>query len=532
MAEASIVAHYVTLPGGQVRLWRAQAGHGLPGRDLVVVAGLTLAASVVTRLLTESCPDWRITVFEMPGIGGSSTHEAESIEEIATALQEALEPAGIERFALATFDMAGAVAGELRKRCGDRIVASFLVGAKDATAWAARGHAPADLTPRQDGTQLTAMWAFVRDCHLLEPGDPTQPATGGEAIPDADDLDATVTAAAVRPERFSKLWSTCAAQIGNADGRHVSTAELQGAISALDLNSAGGDLAPTAPLPGSTLWRQYVETSRGRMHLRRAGGGSGRPIVVIPTGGGSSAQFEPVVVGLSEGGARPAIAVDYLGNGLSDKPRRDVTVATLAEDMAALIEALGFDSVDVWGSHTGSLVGIELAVQRPELVNRAVLEGPVFVSQDFQSNLLARYFPPFRPDKWGLHLQSIWNWRRDMFMFWPWYCDERAAARQLGVPSAKELHKYAIGILESGPTYDLAYRTAFSYDTAARLPLLKRPALVCAGPNDMLVNGVEETRRLAVPGVETMLTPTTVWWPDPDPKLAADTLAIYRRYLA
>jgi pimeloyl-ACP methyl ester carboxylesterase len=428
--------------------------------------------------------------------------------------------------------MAGAVTGALRKRCGDRVAASFLVGVKDAAAWAARGRSPADLTPRQDGTQLTAMWAFIRDCHLLKADDSTQPATGGEPIPEPDDLDATVTAAAVRPERFSKLWSACAAAIGQAEGRHVALTELAAALERVAVASSDRPMAPTEALPGDALWHQYVDTQRGRMHLRRAGGGSGRPVLVIPTGGGSSAQFEPVVVGLSEEGARPAIAVDYLGNGLSDKPRREVTVATLAEDMAALIEALGFDSVDVWGSHTGSLVGIELAVQRPDLVNRAVLEGPVFVSPDFQSDLLARYFPPFRPDKWGLHLQSIWNWRRDMFMFWPWYRDERAAARQLGVPSAEELHKYTIGILESGSTYDLAYRSAFSYDTAARLPLLKKPALVCAGPNDMLVNGVEESGRLAVPGVETMLTPTTVWWPDPDPELAAETLAIYRRYLA
>ncbi|MBN9076158.1 MAG: hypothetical protein BGN87_11835 [Rhizobiales bacterium 65-79] len=527
MAAASIVAHYLTLPGGQIRLWRTGSG-----RDLVVVAGLTLAGSVIARLLAERCQGWRITVFEMPGIGGSSSHEADGVEEIATALHEALLPAGIERFALVALDMAGAVAGALKRKCGVRVAASFLVGANDAAAWAARRHAPTDLTPRQDGMQLTALWAFIRDCHLLKPDDPTQPATGGGPIPEVDDLDATITAASVQPERFAGLWATCATAIGRAEGRHVGLADLPAALAGVDTGSSGRSMAPTEALPDGKLWHQYVETSRGRMHLRRAGGGKGRPVLVIPTGGGSSAQFEPVVVGLSENGARPAIAVDYLGNGLSDKPRRDVTVATLAEDMAALIEALGFDSVDLWGSHTGSLVAIELAVQRPELVNRAVLEGPVFVSPDFQSDLLARYFPPFRPDKWGLHLQSIWNWRRDMFMFWPWYRDERAAARQLGVPSARELHKYTIGILESGLTYDLAYRSAFSYDTAARLPLLRRPALVCAGPNDMLVNGVEEARRLAVPGVETMLTPTTVWWPDPDPKLAAETLSIYRRYLA
>lgn len=527
MAEASIAAHYVTLPGGQIRLWQAGSG-----RDLVVVAGLTLAASVVTRLVCEGCPGWRITTLEMPGIGGSSSHEAKGIEEIAATLDAALRRAGIGRFALATFDMAGAVAGALTRTCGNRIGATFLIGAGDAAARVARGRVPGNFTPRHDGTQLTAMWAFIRDCHLLMPDDPTQPATGGEAIPSPEDLDATITAAAVRPERFTDLWSACSAGIARAEGRHVTLAALPTALADVYVSTSDAPMAPTDALSGGRLWHQYVETRCGRMHLRRAGGGNARPILVIPTGGGSSAQFEPVVSGLSEEGARPVIAVDYLGNGLSDKPRREVSVATLAEDMAALIEALGLERVDVWGSHTGALVALELGVRHPGLVNRAILEGPVFVSPQFQSDLLARYFPPFAPDTWGLHLQSIWNWRRDMFIFWPWYRVERCTARQLGVPNAQELHKYVIGILESGPTYDLAYRTAFSYDTAGRLPLLKRPALVCAGPNDMLVNGVEESRRLAVPGIKTKLTPTTVWWPDPDPELAAETLGIYRRYLA
>lgn len=526
MSEASITAHYVTLAGGQVRLLRTGSGP-----DLVAVAGLTLAASVVARRVAEACPGWRITAVEMPGIGGSSSHEAEAIEDIATALDAALQRAGIGRFALAAFDMAGAVTAALRRTCGDRIAAAFLIGAVDAAAWAAGRRAPPDLTPRQDGTQLTAMWSFVRDCHLLTPDDPTQPATRGEAIPSAHDLDATVTAAAVRPERFASLWAACARTIGEAEGRHVTLAELPAALADVDVAPSDAGMAPTKPLPGGRLWHQYVDTGRGRTHLRRAGGGTGRPVLVIPTGGGSSAQFVPVVTGLSDEGSRPVFAVDYLGNGLSEKPRRDVTVATLADDMAALIEALGLEGIDVWGSHTGAVVALELAVRHPHLVNRAVLEGPVFVSPDFQSDLLARYFPPFAPDEWGLHLQSIWNWRRDMFMFWPWYRVERSTARQLGVPSAQELHKYVIGILESGPTYDLAYRSAFSYDTASRLPLLKRPALVCAGPNDMLVNGVEESRRLGVPGVKTTLTPTTVWWPDPDPALAAETLGIYRRFL-
>jgi pimeloyl-ACP methyl ester carboxylesterase len=199
--------------------------------------------------------------------------------------------------------------------------------------------------------------------------------------------------------------------------------------------------------------------------------------------------------------------------------------------MAALIDALGFPEVDVWGSHTGAVVGLELALRHPVKVGRLVMEGPVFVSPDFQTDLLERYFPPIAPDGWGRLLQLVWNWRREMFLFWPWYRVERAAARQLGLPSPHHLHDYTIGILESGPTYDGAYRAAFSYDTAARLPGLTRPALVTAGPNDMLFNALAETRALNLQNVEVRETPTTTWWPDPDPEAAAATLVIYDAFL-
>jgi pimeloyl-ACP methyl ester carboxylesterase len=526
LPTSTIAPCYVTLPGGQIRLWRTGSGP-----DLVGLAGLTLAASVSARRLAEALPDRRITVIELPGIGGSAEHEAGDLGSIASALDQTLEACGIEAFSLAAFDLAGAMATTLCATSRRTVDRTLLFGADAASAWAARGLAPPDIRPRQDGTHLTSLFAFIRDCHLLKPDDPTQPATSGDPLPDPDELDATVTAAARRPERYAALWAACAQAIGPAPGERVSLAEARNALAGSGLRPGSSALPRTVPRPDSGLWHHYVETARGRMHLRRAGGLSGRPTLVIPTGGGSSAQFAPVVTGLAQGGGRQTFAVDYLGNGLSDKPVRDVTIGTLADDMAALLDALGFDEVDVWGSHTGALVGLELAVRHPERVRRAVLEGPVFISPDFQSDILSHYFPPIRPDKWGLHIQAIWNWRRDMFMYWPWYKVARETARQLGVPSAVELHRYAIGILESGPTYDLAYRSAFTYDTAARLPLLRRPALVCAGPNDMLVSGLKDAERLAVPGVEVRLTPTTVWWPDPDPKLAAETLALYRVYL-
>jgi len=47
----------------------------------------------------------------------------------------------------------------------------------------------------------------------------------------------------------------------------------------------------------------------------------------------------------------------------------------------------------------------------------------------------------------------------------------------------------------------------------------------------MLVNALAETRALNLQNVEVRETPTTIWWPDPDPEAAAATLAIYDAFL-
>ena len=91
---------------------------------------------------------------------------------------------------------------------------------------------------------------------------------------------------------------------------------------------------------------------------------------------------------------------------------------------------------------------------------------------DFSQDILANYLPELIPDKWGLHIQQAWNMRRDMFLFWPWYRQQRDAVRPLGLPDDTVLHDWTVGLLKSGRTYDLSYRAAFEYPTAQRLPQL------------------------------------------------------------
>ena len=253
-------------------------------------------------------------------------------------------------------------------------------------------------------------------------------------------------------------------------------------------------------------------------------------MLLFPSGGGSAETFTPVIQRLAH--THQVVAVDYFGNGESDKPERNVDIETLAEDARELADKLGFDSIDLWGSHTGALIAIELAVRHPARIGRAVLEGPVFISSAFQADLLERYFPRMTPDQWGLHLQLFWNWRRDLFMYWPWYRVDYAAARRLGIPEPSDMHRFVMGLLQSGSHYDRAYRSAYIYRTSDRIRLLQCPSLICAGPNDMLVDGLQEAAKLSPGNVSVMLTLTTAWWPAQKPDDVEATLAIYERFFA
>ena len=521
---------YITTSHGQIRIWWAGSGP-----SLVAIAGLTGSAASLAAELTATFPHRRVLVLEPPGIGGSADSGTDSLVTASAAVTEALTFLGVQAFDLLAYEMSAALVPAVLAGLPHQPSKTVLLEFGRARAWAQTQTSPPDLSSRSDGTHLNALWTFLRDRRLLRPEDPTLPSGSGAALPEEDELSDAFVAAAVSPEYFATAWEMCAeglsavSELGSV--RYAeSTAML---ADSLDTRGPGEEsssgVPSTRPAAGSRIWHQYVETEFGRAHLRRAGS-EGRPILVLPTGGGSSAQFAPVISGLAAD--RMVVAVDYFGNGLSDKTVRDVTIAILAREAIAVLDALGLDEVDVWGSHTGACVALELAISFPERVRKIVMEGPVMVTPEFRDELLANYFPDFAPDKFGLHIQHLWHWRRDMFMYWPWYSVDWSSTRQLGVPRAEELHKYAVGILESGTTYSGAYRAGFSYDTWSRLPLLHRKAILTAGPNDMLANALEDATQVAPDGMlKIHKTPTTMWWPDPEPEAAAETLALYRDFL-
>lgn len=507
--------HFVTAGEGQLRLWCA--GEGAP---VLVLPGLVRAASVVAAQLADAAPGLAFRVLELPGIGGSAEVPVKSLPQIAGAVRDAIAVLGLQGAPVLAYDLAAPIGVALGQPC-------VALHSAAATAWAARRLSPPALAPRPDGTHLTALFAHLRDAYILDPRTGGRAAREGDALPTPGELDAALVTAAVRPRSWEALWSICAAEVADV-AASVAAPDLASAIAFLRRDAQGSAGALSRPAPRAGIWRDYVDTPRGRVHLR-LGGPDCNPLIALHSAPGSSAPLRPLLEGL--GTTRRVIAPDFIGNGDSDKPDAPVDIATLGGDVLAVADALGLANFDLWGTHTGALIALEAAIAAPDRVGRVILEAPPLLSPDFTADLLANYFPELRPDKWGLYLQQAWNMRRDMFLFWPWYRAERAAARPLAVPDADFLHDWTLGLLTSGATYHRSYRAAFEYDTKARLPLLRRPALICAGPADMLADGLTVARDLIGAHAAVRPTPATVWYPDQGEGAVRETIAAYRQFL-
>jgi len=520
--------HYVTTSHGQIGLCVDGSGS-----TVVVLAGLTKAARSLLAEIRATLPDRRVVAVEPPGTGGSAHVRFTDLAGAGAAVAEALDFLTGEPVDLVACGAGAALLPYVRESLAPGT--TVVIGLDEALSWAAQDSSPPSLAARDDGTHLNALWSFLRDRRLVRADAPTLPTASGSPLPDVPDLQAMFLDAVRAPERFAAFWELAAKGLTEnvealSDGHRVeAVADLASVLPAPPASSGAAAVPVTTPAPGPEIWHQYLDTELGRVHLRRAGS-SGRPVMVLPTGGGSSAQFAPVLAGLAE--TRTAVAMDYFGNGLSEALDRVPDIAVLAREAFAVADALGWDTFDVWGSHTGANVALEMAVTEPERIGRGVFEAPVMVSTEFRDDLLAHYFPDFAPDRFGLHLQHVWGWRRDMFFYWPWYRVAHENARDIGIPTAADLQLYAVGILESGTSYDLAYRAGFGYDTRSRLPHLQRPAILTAGPHDMLGNALQDAASL-VPDDHLRIeaTPATVWWPAPEPDAAVRTLQVYRDFL-
>jgi pimeloyl-ACP methyl ester carboxylesterase len=128
--------------------------------------------------------------------------------------------------------------------------------------------------------------------------------------------------------------------------------------------------APNLPAGFTDMFTsRYVDAGGLRQHV--VIGGEGPPLLLVHGWRQTWYAWRLVMPALARD--FEVIAPDQRGVGLSDKPEDGYDPATLADDLVAMMDALGYQRFAVVGTDTGLPIGYALAADHPDRVERVVL---------------------------------------------------------------------------------------------------------------------------------------------------------------
>ncbi len=223
--------------------------------------------------------------------------------------------------------------------------------------------------------------------------------------------------------------------------------------------------------------------------------GTGEPLLLLAGGPASShLVFHPYFSELND---HQVIYVDYRGRGRSAPVAdpSDVTFIGDVADIAALIRALGFGAVNVYGFSYGGMVAMALALDHPELVKRLILANTLHSPEMWQKNHenINREIEMQYPEVWERILalraegvrstdprvQDLYRVHSKLIRFY----NPDNAARLLSEPGSKngELCPVFVG---DDVEFFIGGEVAKLPDFRPRLKELRMPVLILAGRYD------------------------------------------------
>jgi len=207
------------------------------------------------------------------------------------------------------------------------------------------------------------------------------------------------------------------------------------------------------------------------LHYETRGPEQGVPIVLLHGLGSSSSDWALQLPPLAE--RRHVIAPDLRGHGRSSRPRGRLTVASMSDDVARLLAALGAPPAHVVGLSLGGCVALALALDRPDRVRSLTLV-----------NAFAR--PAAAGPRGALRTLA----RVGLLACAPMHVVAAHIARGLFPrPDQHGLYVAAVASLAACPrrTYLASLRAVATFDVRRRLGDLRCPTLVVAGARDQTV---------------------------------------------
>jgi pimeloyl-ACP methyl ester carboxylesterase len=237
--------------------------------------------------------------------------------------------------------------------------------------------------------------------------------------------------------------------------------------------------------------RGFARIAEGLIHYRHVAGGADQPpLWMMHAAPASSRSLEPLIASLA--GGRRIYAPDTPGFGDSAPlAAANPEIADYAEAMLRTLDALGLETVDVYGFHTGAHIAVEMALAAPQRVRRVVLDGLLVLDDAERGEFLAHYAPAMKPDAAGLQFAWAVNYIRDQAWFFPHFRRDAAHNLGQGAMSAEVLHYLVTELLKALGTYHLGYRAVFRHRVVERLREVRQPVILMADASDPTRSGLD-----------------------------------------
>ncbi len=129
----------------------------------------------------------------------------------------------------------------------------------------------------------------------------------------------------------------------------------------------------------------YALVNGLNMYYEIRGTDTGTPLVVLHGAYMNIDLMGEIVPRLAE--TRQVIAVELQGHGRTEDVDRPLTYEQMADDVAALIEYLGLESVDIFGYSMGGSVALQVTIRHPELVRKLVVTSSTYNSDGWYPEL-------------------------------------------------------------------------------------------------------------------------------------------------